>query len=52
MNDFAQVMLYAWNIMCTPFTLYGFDLSYGEIYLFSLLITLVAIGVFEFLWRY
>ena len=50
MNNFQIVMSAAWNLMCTEFTLYGFTLSYGKIYLFSLLIGIVTLALFKMLW--
>lgn len=50
MNDFQTILSATWNIFNTEFTLYGFTLSYGKIYLFSLLIGLVAIAIFKILW--
>ena len=50
MNDFQNIMLSVWNLMCTEFTVYGFTISYGQLYLFSLLSGLVAIALFKILW--
>ena len=50
MNDFANIMSAAWNLMCTEFTLYGFTISYGKMYLFSLISGLVILALFKYLW--
>ncbi len=51
MNDFQTVMLYAWNLMCTPFTLYGYTISYGFLYAYMLLLSLVLWALFKYFWR-
>lgn len=50
MNDFQTIMLAAWNIMNIPITIYGFTITYGQVYLFSLISGLVAIAIFKILW--
>lgn len=50
MNDFQNIMQLAWQIMCTEFTLYGFTISYGGIFVFTLLSSLVATALFKYLW--
>lgn len=50
MNTFSTIMAAAWQIMNTEFTLYGFTLSYADVYLFSLLIGFVAYAIFKILW--
>lgn len=36
MTDFAQYLIYAWQLMNTEFTIYGLTTSYGKLYLYSL----------------
>lgn len=50
MNYFQEIMITAWNIMNIPITLYGFTITFGQIYIFSLLTGLVAIALFKILW--
>lgn len=50
MNDFANIMQLAWNVFCTPITLYGFTTSYGEVYILTFLCSMALIALFKFLW--
>ena len=47
MNDFQNIMLSAWNLINIEFTLYGFTLSYGKVFLFTILSSLLAYAIFK-----
>lgn len=48
-NYFMQIIGIAWNIFNTEFTLYGFTLSYGKVFIFALLVGLAARAI-SILW--
>ena len=50
MNDFQTVMNAAWQLMSIQFTLYGFTISYGQVFLFTVLSSIVAYAIFKILW--
>ena len=35
MQDFAYLLTVVWNILFTPFTLFGFTLSLGEVFAYT-----------------
>lgn len=47
---FGEVMTALWNVMQIPITLYGFTVTMGQLYLFSLIGGLVCYAVFKILW--
>lgn len=47
---FQEVMSSLWQIMNIPITLYGFTLTMGEIYIFSIILGFVVYAVFKILW--
>lgn len=36
-NVYGWIITQAWNLMCTEFTINGFTISYGKVWLFSIL---------------
>lgn len=50
MNDFQTVMNAAWQLMSIQFTLYGFTISYSQVFLFTVLSSIVAYAIFKILW--
>ena len=50
MNDFQTVMSYAWQLMSIQFTIYGFTISFAQVFLFTILSSLVAYAIFRILW--
>lgn len=48
-NYFMQIINIAWDIFNTEFTLYGFTLSYGKVFIFGLLAGLAARAI-SILW--
>lgn len=51
MNDYQYILARTWELMNTRFTIYGFTLSYGEAYLFSIIASLTAYAIFKILWE-
>ena len=39
-NAYGWIISKAWEMMCTEFTINGFTISYGKVYVFALLVTL------------
>ena len=50
MNDFQLILSSTWQLMSTEFTIYGFTISYAEVYLFSIISGLTAYAIFKILW--
>ena len=46
---YADIFAAAWDLMCTQFTINGFTISYGAVYVFSLLCILLIRAIFLYL---
>lgn len=42
MDGFASMISAAYNIMATEFTLYGFSFSYWDVFIWSIIISIVG----------
>lgn len=50
-NAYGWIISKAWEMMCIEFTINGFTISYGQVYVFSLLVILVLRGIFFYLFN-
>lgn len=48
-NYFVEVMQRTWAIMSIQFTIYGYTISYADIFVFVLLVTLLLRALFVYL---
>lgn len=48
-NQYSYIFQKAWEIMCIEFTINGFTISYGKVFVFSLLCILVLKAIFIYL---
>lgn len=50
-NAYGWIIQKAWEMMCIEFTINGFTISYGKVWLFSILVILCLRGIFFYLFN-